>query len=412
MSRPSASFLSLPKMSRASAVATLLVAALTLTVFVTLPVQARPAALEAPSLDQELLTLNRAVPGFGGMYVDGDGVVNVWMRDPAAAPTETLERWFGAAVRVRHGDWEFAQIAAWRDAGRTLLTTAGVVLIDADEQLNRVRVGVAPGAGAGVVEAVRAEMARRGVPADAVVIREVPEVRPMVTLSDPFHPVPGGVEIHFSNFLCTLGFNVRFADDGPCYFLTNDHCTDVQGAVDGTVYFQPFGGPRIGVEVADPPFFSGGACPAGRVCRYSDAAGARYDDPADCEFGSIARTLLNSTTIDAAQPRWDIVSKQLSPAVGQRMGKVGRTTGWTVGEVIATCVDTNVSGTNQTILCQSFVAAGVGSGDSGAPVFRFRESTSLAQLSGILWGGSGSSQYVFSPMENIEFEFGLALPVF
>ena len=384
---------------------------------VALPAAARDAEpgarlAAAPSVDHAFMALNREVPGFGGMWVDDAGVPHVWMRDPAAAPVETLESWFGASVRVERGDYDFADLAGWRDQGRTLLDAAGVVLIDADERLNRVRVGVAAGEGAQhAARRVRLELARRGVPLAAVEIEEVPEVHPMVTLSDAFNPVPGGVEIHFSNFLCTLGFNIRFAADGPCFFMTNDHCTDAEGTVTGTVYMQPAFGAQIGVEVADPPFFTGPPCPAGRECRYSDSAAARYDDADDCEFASIARTFLNSTTINPAQPRWKIVAKQLAPAVGQQMGKVGRTTGWTVGNVVATCVDTNVANTNNTMLCQTFVQAGVGSGDSGSPVFRFRERTSLAQLAGILWGGGGPN-FVYSPMENIEFDFELSLPVF
>jgi len=391
-----------------------LAAVLVLTLLVALPAAARQAARPAPNTDRQLSELNREMPGFGGLYLDAAGVVHVWMRDPGAAPAETLEHRFGPSVKVEKGDWEFTQLAAWRDAGRSLLASGNVVLLDADERLNRVRVGVAAGPdAAGTARAVRRQLARRGVPLGAVVVEEVPEIHPMVTLSSVFNPVPGGVEINFSNFLCTLGFNVRFSAGGTCYFMTNDHCTDVQGAVDGTVYFQPYLGPKIGVEVADPAFFSGAPCPVNRICRYSDAAGARYDNAADCEFGSIARTFLNSTTINNAQPRWKIVSKQLAPTVGQRVGKVGRTTGWTVGDVVATCVDTNVSGSNHTILCQSFVNAAVGGGDSGSPVFRFREDPSLAQLTGILWGGnSQGTQFVFSPTENIEFEFGLSLPVF
>lgn len=394
-----------------------LLAVLVLTLVVALPAAARDAdpgeRVAAPNADRAMLALEAEVPGFGGLWIGDDGVVHAFVRDPASAPVEHLERLVGQSVRVERGDFAFSQLSTWRDRGRGVLNAPGVVLIDADERLNRVRVGIVPGEGAARrARAVRALLAARGVPAEAVEIEEVPEVHRVVTLSDAFNPVPGGVEINFSNFLCTLGFNIRFADEGACFFMTNDHCTDAEGTVTGTVYFQPFGGPQIGVEVADPPFFTGAPCPVGRECRFSDAAAARYDDPADCEFASIARTLLNSTTINNAQPRWTIVSKQLAPTVGQRMGKVGRTTGWTVGDVVATCVDSNVAGTNNTMLCQSFVSAGVGSGDSGSPVFRFREDSSLAQLSGILWGSSGGSLFVYSPMENIEIDFGLSIPVF
>jgi hypothetical protein len=92
--------------------------------------------------------------------------------------------------------------------------------------------------------------------------------------------------------------------------------------------------------------------------------------------------------------------------VGQTVHKIGRTTGWTRGSVTGTCVTVNLSGTNITQICQTLVSAGVGAGDSGSPVFRRQGSTSNVTLVGILWGGSGSSLYVFSPISNIETELG------
>jgi hypothetical protein len=91
-------------------------------------------------------------------------------------------------------------------------------------------------------------------------------------------------------------------------------------------------------------------------------------------------------------------------AVGQTVNKVGRTTGWTQGLVTNTCVNTGVSGSNIVQLCQTFVSAGVGGGDSGSPVFR---GTSSVTLVGILWGGNSSgTQFVYSPIANIEQELG------
>ena len=92
------------------------------------------------------------------------------------------------------------------------------------------------------------------------------------------------------------------------------------------------------------------------------------------------------------------------------MHKIGRTTGWTRGSVRGTCVNTNVAGTNITQLCQGWVSAGAGGGDSGSPVFRRQGTGSNVTLLGILWGGStlsdGSSLYIFSPISNIETELG------
>jgi hypothetical protein len=63
-----------------------------------------------------------------------------------------------------------------------------------------------------------------------------------------------------------------------------------------------------------------------------------------------------------------------------------------------------VSGSNIVQLCQTFVSAGVGGGDSGSPVF---SGTSSVTLVGILWGGNSSgTQFVYSPIGNIEQELG------
>ena len=48
----------------------------------------------------------------------------------------------------------------------------------------------------------------------------------------------------------------------------------------------------------------------------------------------------------------------------------------------------------------------MGAGDSGSPVFRRRGTTNNVTLVGILWGGSGTSLYIYSPISNIESELG------
>jgi hypothetical protein len=92
--------------------------------------------------------------------------------------------------------------------------------------------------------------------------------------------------------------------------------------------------------------------------------------------------------------------------VGQVVGKVGRTTGWTTGKVTNTCVNVEIDDIVQ--LCQTIVAARAGGGDSGAPVFRGASNITLV---GILWGGivnrkGFGTTYFYSPMANIERELG------
>jgi hypothetical protein len=395
-----------------AAVALLLAGALFLATATPAAAGDRSAPLRSvQTADDELAAINDMMPGFGGMFLDEAGTPTVYVTADRAG---LYRKAFGGTVRVIDGQWEFRQLLRWRSDLRALLHAPGVVLLDADETKNRVRVGVAPGTSHAARRMIEARLRGLGVPDGAVVFDETEPIHPLVTLSDAFSPVPGGVEIHWSNFLCTLGFNIRRGDaTDACYFVTNDHCTDVQGTVTGTIYRQPVFGVQIAEEVYDPPFFTGAPCPAGRICRYSDAAVARYFDPNNCEFGKIARTTgIGSVTADPVNPRWMIVAKILSPPVGRIVAKTGRTTGWTENVVAATCADVNVFGSNITRLCQSIVNAGVGGGDSGSPVFLRRIPTSQAALGGILWGGNGpGTQFVFSPIENIEIDFGFPLTV-
>lgn len=379
---------------------------------------ADPRVLEG-SIDADFAKINDLVPGFGGMFVDADGVVKVYMTDPSKADLlmGTLE-----GVEILRGRFEFNELQGWRVRLREVLGVAGVSSLDVDERANRIEIGLVPETRQTAARKIRVQMRKLGIPAEAVKFASRPMMNPLqATVRDAFNPVPGGVQINFPGFLCTLGFNVKFpasdiSDAATCYFVTNDHCTFNSGQNDSTPYFQPLSPRFIGTEVFDPPFFTGAGCFPGSVCRYSDAALARYEDPAiPCEFGAIARTPLNSIVLDNPA-RWKIVAKQLAPLVGQLVAKQGRTTGRTEGTVTQTCVDTGVSGTNIVRLCQAFVQAGgaviVQPGDSGSPVFLRRVETSVASLVGILWGGNGpGTLFVFSPVENIEKDFGRPLTV-
>ena len=113
--------------------------------------------------------------------------------------------------------------------------------------------------------------------------------------------------------------------------------------------------------------------------------------------------------VDDMNQHFHIKAERSLANVGEVVNKVGRTTGWTQGPVTATCVNTAVSGTNIVQICQNFVSAGVGAGDSSSPVFSIMNDPNDAyrtvELRGILWGSSGST-FVYSPIGNIEDELG------
>lgn len=391
--------------------------ALVLTVFA---VGAGPAqAAEDPrreprSLDQDFLQMEREVPGFGGFFYDEGDRLNVFLKDtegPEAAAFREVE----PGVVIRRGDYGFAELAAWRKELRQVLSLPGVVSLEVDEATNRVRIGMDSRARTKSLDRDRLEreLLFTNAPREAVVVAEAEPIRLMVNLRDRVRPIAGGFEV--ANFkACTLGFNVF--REGVFGFVTNSHCTSRQGGVEGTRFYQNYlaaGGGFVGVEVADPDYFTGGECPAGRRCRFSDSSFIQYDAANLGEYGKLARTVSRGTgngslEITGKTPRFNINARATSVR-GKPLNKIGRTTGWTFGNVVATCVDVNVSGMDISQLCQDIVQAGVGPGDSGSAVFSWTKGNNV-KLVGILWGG-GTTVFVLSPLANIESELG-ALEVF
>jgi len=313
------------------------------------------------------------------------------------------------AARVTPSAYAPQQVQRWFDLmAREGLALPGTVLADYDETTNRVVVGVEHAAAAANV---RALAVRLGVPAEALVIRQMEPIQFATTLRDRVDPRIGGIQIHFGNFLCSMGFNA--VDGGQASFVTASHCTNNQGGVEGTVYYQPLqsvDGVSIGTEVEDPPYLRRIAgCPHGKKCRHSDAARAAYNPGINSALGQIAQTAASSPNTGSVDLAGSIslTGGDLRDhfTIGETMNKVGRTTGWTQGQVTLTCVTVNVSGTNISQICQTIVENSVpivGAGDSGSPVY-----TSANALAGILWGGNSSGTLlVFSPLKNVDDELG------
>lgn len=405
-----------------------------------------PAQQELLGRRAENARLASQIPGFGGMFYDKAGNLQVVVarsgrRANASAAQmrnqirQALSARGGAAAAapdnfaVMDGQYTIEELEDMRARARDVLTMKGVVFLGTKESANRIAVGLdqTNANPARLARQVMKKLADLGVPKEAVVIHQVARVTPVVTtLRDRVRPVMGGLQIYFpvppSAFICTLGFNARLGASPDNYFLTNSHCTQKQGGVDGTQYFQPLPGASnfIGVEVADPVYGTGGGyCPTGRRCRFSDASMAKYDPSVTVAFGALAHTTFTldrrgSLELDGTNPMFQIVREAPYPREGQLLSKVGRTTGWTTGIVDFACFDSNVSGTDVTLICQDFVEAGVGAGDSGSTVFQQIGTTNTATLYGLMWGssavtytdGSIATLFVFSDMENIHLEMG------
>ncbi len=368
------------------------------------------------------LALARSVHGFGGFFLDEQGSPTVYLKDPAERgnAVRALAPWLRSRgrresdLRVLPGQFGWSELEQWqRAATPAALAIPGAVFVDADEAANRLRVGVEHGAAGAQA---RGAISRLGIPAGAVEVTVTERVEPVIGLRDRVSPTLGGIQINFDpdlsvpgSFVCTLGFNaIRNAQES---FVTNSHCTNINGGTERSPYWQPlrslFPDP-IAIEVDDPDFTTGGDCPAGRRCRFSDAARARYERDVDVTLGAIARTEAPTKSKLDIVGTFQITGESNAQefVINEIANKVGRTTGWSQGKIVATCVNTNSGGTDKTLFCQTFVAAHVGGGDSGSPVFA-ENGDGTATLYGILWGGTqGGNFFVFSPLANVEQELG------
>ena len=368
-----------------------------------------PSAAKVLPAEQamDVNTVAQAIPSFGGLFIDEVGRPTVYLTNmsDAARARRVLSKF--AAEHGRDADdiqflqanFRVGQLNGWYErAWPEVMGQAGTVFSDVDEASNKMLFGVEH---AGAANGVRAVLRAQGVPESAYEVRVVEPIRQAATLRDQAAVKVGGLQVHFGNYVCTLGFNASW--NGRASFITNSHCTNTQGGVEGTTYAQPsrdIDPTVIATEVADPTYAKGGVCPKGKKCRYSDSARAEYSAGIASDLGGIAATGLGSLTITGLHNITAEADANRTPvAVGATVSKTGRTTGTSTGRVTNTCVNTSVQGSQIMQLCQTFVAANVGSGDSGSPVY------SGNTLVGILWGG-GTGTFAFSPLRSIKDELG------
>ena len=349
------------------------------------------------------------MPGFGGMYLDGN-VLKVYTTDigQKAMAENAIGAVFGGeripvgGVQALKGTFGFHQLHAWYNKLGAVFNIQGVVYTDIDEKANRLTVAVEDQA---LVIPVKQEVSNAGVPQGAVNIVLADPIYTQVTLQDNVRPIQGGLQIQFSNFLCSISYNA--VRSGTAGFVTASHCTDHQGGVESTLYYQPLTASNtfIGTEIADPVYTKSACTLAGirgnHVCRYSDTSFEQLATGVQQSLGSIEQTnSVNSGSLTIAGS-FRVTSEGPS-LVGQTVNKVGRTTGWSQGQVTNTCVNTGVSGSKIVQLCQDWVSATVGPGDSGSGVFAITSGSDV-QLRGTLWGGNGAGTvFVYSPIANIQ----------
>jgi hypothetical protein len=402
------------------------------------------------SLDMEFVALNLAIPSFSGMHWEEGNVLKVMlqsMADADSARPKVLEFLERTRATARHQaprivfekartTYTWFQIESFKGALRDVFVVPDVVLLDANEVQGLVTIGISNDrARAAVEDFVR----RSGVPADAVKIELTAPIAPLQSLTDDFRPMMGGIQIKNDagpfhpigiSTICTLTVVARRL--GATGFVTNSHCTRIQGGVEATSFFQngrPFAGlwnwDYVAHESADPPWTSMPGCPTGMLCRRSDSAFAVIDiGNQNGLMGFVARPSalclgLTPCTLNMPTGTSTIALTALAgpPLVGAIVTKIGRTTGWTGGPVVSTCADTRVAMSTFVVLCQTTVTGVVDSGDSGSPVVVATGSATpptTGTLAGILWGGFATTpgvpgSFTFSPIAAVESELAVQL---
>jgi hypothetical protein len=411
--------------------------------------------------EQPFADLSRRVPSSAGFVVDSGGTLVVMIRDERdadAAIAVMSERVSDhdptarfTSVRARRVAYSFGELARWRDSlsHHVFNRVAGVSSLDLDEATNRVTIGIVSVRFDDARAEIQTMLPLLGVPDAAVRFiigeygtlsagtptlahREMPQLPPMVT--DYFADLVGGISIMPSQAAsgltgvpCSIGFTANYSPPtGGSYLalVTATHCTSIWGAPDGTTFTQPDAATAvIGAEARDPNKWH---C-FWNWCRNSDAAVVAVTGRG-VQVGLIVRTtaaaslwgVAGSRQIDQASPYF-VITETGGIAVGEPYHKMGRTTGWTTGQKLLSCVDHSWTHPGAQGFWNLYVTkcGDVGSaynegGDSGGSVFARLDSNRVALL-GTTVGRIGEDQnswgHVYSPFSRIAQDVGGTLGV-
>ncbi len=373
-----------------------------------------------------LAALATAASSSAGMFFEEDGTLVVRVVDRAddraalahlarvMATTRDLVPGGGrrpVRVRVMPASYTFRQLAEWRDLAfeHALTRIRAVRTLDLDERANRVELGIEAADFASVSAKVAQQLLSLGVDPNALHFRKLEGSGPRFDMAPPnsltggtSDPIAAGIQIDFNSSGCSLGFVAQW--NGVLGFVTASHCSGSIYSLDHAAYY--VGGIYVGSESVDP---SGYPCGV-RTCRGSDANFTTAPSGASLAVGRIYRTVWvnsGSTNVDQSQPYFDIVESGSNLVQGQRVDKVGRTTGWTSGTVTSTCKDATPTW-NTVTRCAYEANYMRGSGDSGGPVFvrlASGDSTEVT-LIGVHSSESWEGQGLFSKLERIKSDLG------
>jgi hypothetical protein len=143
----------------------------------------RQESSRVDTYDDLLVRVDERAPGFGGMFIDTDGRLAIYLLDTSqlSAARSAIDAVFGlnslpADSRAMQGQYSISQLKTWTERASVLLEMDGVTMVDLDEGKNRVTVGIANNSRS---ETVEGRLSSLGVPRAAVVLTVTGEIRPV-----------------------------------------------------------------------------------------------------------------------------------------------------------------------------------------------------------------------------------------
>lgn len=407
-------------------------------------------------VDSLFMEISNRLPGFAGLYKDQSGRLNINIHETSTSRKNYSINKIRSAIEqvlsdrkislrkersnINKVEYTFEQLFHHKIflTRKLLGDDVGAVAVDADEKNNVVSIYVQDEYNK---QNILEKIDNTGINEDILNIQEIPERNELEPIDPPnispsdtnqtlqgrVRPMGGGIEIApLSTCTMTAVTDWYTQDDGVLVkrhgFITNSHCTNSNSAIgtnNGIYAAQPSRGPVVGKEIHDPNKFTNSqveACPSGRDCRFSDSALFTFYEETDPygNYGHIiyrpidsSNSQAGSVKIDNSKEPWDVDETGYS-LVGEKINKVGRTTGWTYGTVSKTNVNIKYTpggnDTGTTILSQNISEDLIAQpGDSGSPVFKITPSGT--EVVGVVWYREGQLfgyNIVYSPWSNVK----------
>jgi hypothetical protein len=213
-------------------------------------VVARSSLFAPSSAEAKLLEIARNVPGFGGVYYDGDvAVINLVDLSRSENARSIVAPMLSARPRHRRDggpkeyrfqkvDYSFDQLVAWYDQIEPVWKIPELVSTDIRESRNRISVAVATLEAVGQVTSLLLSL---GIPQGAFEVVTGKWFTPTnIDLNAYYRPVmPSfGVCPDAVHCPCSTSVNVKLPGESTVYMVTATHCTLTYGGYDGNPWTQ------------------------------------------------------------------------------------------------------------------------------------------------------------------------------